>query len=223
MALAIMILTTSPTLGQRPFLVHSAVAGLLSFAFAVLFLNVASILIESMGRDPTITGRTALWQELIGMNPNLLFGAGFESFWLGPRIERLWQIFAWEPNESHNGYLEIFLNLGLVGVTLLVIIIAAGYRNAIGLLRRDSHEGSLRLAYFVVGLTYSFTEAGFRIMNPVWIMFVLGATAVPASAAAVSAAKDAAAQVAASAGKRPGNVRRVPLRPLGRTTQGNTA
>jgi hypothetical protein len=39
----------------------------------------------------------------------------------------------------------------------------------------------------------------------------------------VSAAKDAAAQVAAYAGKRPGNVRRVPLRPLGRTTQGNTA
>jgi exopolysaccharide production protein ExoQ len=218
MAIAIMIITTSPTLGRRPLLVHSAVFGLLSFAGAVLFLNVGAALVESLGRDPTITGRTALWQQLVGMNPNVLFGAGFESFWLGPRIRRLWEIFAWEPNEGHNGYLEVFLNLGLVGVTLLTVVIATGYRNAIGLLRRDPEEGSLRLAYFVVGLSYSFTEAGFRIMNPVWIMFVLGATAAPAGAVAASAAKRAAAQVAAYAGRTPANVRRVPLRPLGRTT-----
>jgi exopolysaccharide production protein ExoQ len=219
MAVAIIFVTTSRTLGQRRLLVHSTVMGLMVFAFAVLFLNVGSSLVESMGRDATtLTGRTALWQQLPGMSPNIVLGAGFESFWLGRRIERLWAIFAWEPNEAHNGYLEVFLNLGIIGVTLLALVIVTGYRNALAMLRRDTEGGSLRLAYLVVGLTYSFTEAGFRMMSPVWISFVLGAIAVPAAQTA-AAAKGAVAQVAGRI-PRPSavNVRRVPLRPLGRTT-----
>ena len=179
MATSLMALSSVPALAKRRSVLHFAVAGCLSVAFAVLFLNIGPGLVESMGRDPSITGRTELWDELRSMNPNVLLGAGFESFWMGPRLAKLWGIFRWRPNEAHNGYFEVFLNLGLVGLILLAVVICTGYRNAFRMLTRDPRVGALRLAYFLIGTAYSFTEAGFRLMSPVWICFILAALAVP--------------------------------------------
>ncbi len=41
--------------------------------------------------------------------------------------------------------------------------------------------GGIKLAYFVTGVIYSLTEAGFRVMSPVWIAFILAIVAVPPS------------------------------------------
>src|SRR2546425_1244841 len=136
-------------------------------------------LVETLGRDSTLTGRTALWSDLLKTNLNPLFGTGFESFWLGPRLQELWSIYWWHPNEAHNGYLEVFLNLGWMGVGLLALVMVTGYRNVLSTFRRDRDAGRLRLAYFVVTLIYNFTEAGFRMMNPVWIFFLLTTALVP--------------------------------------------
>ena len=81
--------------------------------------------------------------------------------------------------EAHNGYLEVFLNLGWIGVTLLAAIMVTGYRNILVEYRKDPDLGRLRLAYFVVGVVYNFTEAGFRMLNPIWSMFLLATMAVP--------------------------------------------
>ena len=113
------------------------------------------------------------------MVPNYFVGAGFESFWLGPRLERLWSVFHWKPNEAHNGYFEVLLNLGAIGLLLLLILLITGYRNAMTWYRRDPEAGRLRLAFILVGVIYSFTEAGFRLMSPVWIFFLLATMAVP--------------------------------------------
>ena len=72
----------------------------------------------AVGRDPTLTDRTKIWSLVLSMHTNPLVGAGYESFWLGPRLQKIWQVFG-PLNESHNGYLEVYLNLGLIGVTLL--------------------------------------------------------------------------------------------------------
>ncbi len=184
MATALMILTTVPVLGRKRAVLHVAVISMLMFAFAALFLHVGSGLVETMGRDSTITGRTELWSELLVMNPNPLFGAGFETFWLGPRLAKLWGLFRWHPNEAHNGYLEVFLNLGMIGVLMLAVLIVTGYRNAVRTLIHDREAGMIRIAYILVALVYSYTEAGFRTMNPVWIAFMLGAMAIPTAATA---------------------------------------
>jgi O-antigen ligase len=81
--------------------------------------------------------------------------------------------------EAHNGYLEIYLNLGWVGITLLSLLLMAGYRNVIAMFGRDRQAGRIRLAFFVVAVVYSFTEAGFKMLTPVWICFLLAVTAVP--------------------------------------------
>lgn len=181
MATALMVVTLVPVLGRKRFVIHITVIALLAVAGSTLFLHVGTGALEEMGRDATLTGRTALWAELAHMNPNVLVGSGFESFWLGDRLQLLWSSpdRAWKPNEAHNGYLEVFLNLGAIGVFLLVIIIATGYRNALRMYRQDPEIGRLQLAYFLVAIGYSFTEAGFRMMTPVWICFMIAVSVWP--------------------------------------------
>ncbi len=182
LAVGLMVATSFSALARKRVVVHLLVVMMLSFAGAALFLGVGSELVEAMGRESTLTGRTGLWERLLKMNQNPLLGTGFESFWLGKRLEELWGIYSWRPNEAHNGYLEVFLNLGWAGVALLAVVIASGYRNIVGALRWHPHTGGLRLAYFVAGAAYGFTEAAFRMMSPVWIVFVLAIIAVPESA-----------------------------------------
>src|SRR3989449_9603612 len=86
------------------------------------------------------------------------FGAGFESFWLGERAMSLWKTHWWHPNQAHNGYLEVFLNLGGLGVALLSFVMAWGYQNVVVALHRDPELGRLKLAFFVVALLYNLTE-----------------------------------------------------------------
>jgi O-antigen ligase len=140
-------------------------------------LNPDAGVISTMGRNPTLTGRTDVWKSVLDMAPDPLLGAGFESFWLGPRLKKLWSIYVWQPNEAHNGYIEVYLNLGWAGVFLLALVILTAYRKVVRGLRLDMETGNLRLAYFVVALIYSLTEAGFRIFSSVWIVFLLSIVA----------------------------------------------
>jgi O-antigen ligase len=113
------------------------------------------------------------------MHTNPLIGTGFESFWMGSRLERVDLLVGQGIQEAHNGYLELYLNLGLAGVALLATLIVTGYRKVLAVLRRDPHVGRLRLAFFTAGVIYSLTEAGFRMMSPIWIAFLLAVTFVP--------------------------------------------
>ena len=135
--------------------------------------DVSKLVISSMGRDMTLTGRTELWSLLIDMQTNPLIGTGFESFWLGERAQKLWDIYWWRPNEAHNGYLETYLNLGWIGLLLLLGVIISCWRK----IRRRIIAGSdfvrLQLAFFCIALLYNITEAGFRELTPMWFMFLL--------------------------------------------------
>jgi O-antigen ligase len=155
------------------------VAGSVAFCFFALFLDLGSFLLEALGRNPTLTGRTDLWETLRGMAVNPILGAGFESFWLGARLEKLWSIYWWHPNESHNGYLEMYLNLGWAGVAFLAGLMMIGYRNIIKQLGEGSETAPLWLALFFVGVAYNFTEAAIRTLSPVWIFFMLAIMVLP--------------------------------------------
>ena len=76
-------------------------------------------------------------------------------------------------NEAHNGYIEVYLNLGWVGVVLISLILISGYKRAVSGLRVDPSFGGLMLAYLVAAAVYSLTEAGFRMMDPIWIFLLL--------------------------------------------------
>jgi len=174
---ALMMVAGTPGVAKTPSRLHAVVAaGVVAVLCGMLFMDVFAAV---MGRDTTLTGRTALWSELLQMSADPVLGAGFESFWLGDRATRLWARHWWRPNQAHNGYLEIYLSLGLIGVVLLAAVIVRGYRNVVATLYYDPSGGRLRLAYLTAAVLYNLTEAAFKGVHLVWIVCFLAVIRVP--------------------------------------------
>ncbi|HLH03511.1 MAG TPA: O-antigen ligase family protein [Bryobacteraceae bacterium] len=165
---------------RRPVIVHVLVLAMLAVSASVVFLGASPDVLRAMGRNPTLTDRTEVWGVLLTLVQNPLLGTGFETFWLGPRLAKMWDLYWWRPNEAHNGYLEIYINLGWVGIALLAIVILVGYQTVFRAWRRNPAIASLFLAYFFVGLVFNFTEAAFfRMQAPAWMFFLLAITRWP--------------------------------------------
>src|SRR5262249_52276695 len=134
-AMMLMMIAGAETLARRPTGLHVVFAtGLLVLVPGWVMFDAFT---EAFGRDATLTGRTELWQGLLRLAVDPIVGAGFESFWLGDRIANLWHQYWWHPNQAHNGYLDTYLNLGAIGVVLLIIMIVRGYSGVIRTLHYD--------------------------------------------------------------------------------------
>ena len=115
-----------------------------------------------LGRKPTLTGRTEIWQALLQANINPLIGTGYYSFWMGDRSEELFKQYYYRINEAHNGYLETYLNSGLIGLGLLLGVLVSAINRAKAEVVSGSDFGALRLAFMTAILVYGITEAVFR-------------------------------------------------------------
>jgi exopolysaccharide production protein ExoQ len=157
---------------RRQWVVHLVVVGLLFVPLYAAYFD--RDLVKNVGRNPTLTGRTDLWKQCLAIAGNPLVGTGFESFWLGWRIQRIWdENVGIRLNEAHNGYLELYLQLGWCGALLLAVGLARGYLRIIRGLRSDFSLGGLKLAYLVVALNYSHSEMGFRVQYCTWVFLLL--------------------------------------------------
>ncbi|MEB3829845.1 O-antigen ligase family protein [Phormidium sp. CCY1219] len=98
--------------------------------------NLEAIVVDGLGKDLTLTGRTPLWEylivEKISLRPWL--GYGFHGFWQPWRGKdnpaanaldgKLWMPSGngyWAPPHAHNGFMEIILDLGLVGFSIFAL------------------------------------------------------------------------------------------------------
>ncbi len=114
----------SPHIGQRLRLVVGVLApiGAIAVGIGVAFgfHNLALVL----GRDPTLTGRTAIWAQVaqfIQQRP--LFGYGYAAFWRGmqgPSFQVASSVH-FVVAHAHNGFLEIALELGAAGLLLFIL------------------------------------------------------------------------------------------------------
>jgi exopolysaccharide production protein ExoQ len=176
----VMLLCTRPAFRRTPGLVHLMALAVPACTSYVLFFQSSGALLQGLGRDPTLTGRTDAWHFVLTVPNDRLIGAGYESFWLGPRLMKMWDLIpGLKIQEAHNGYIEMLINLGWIGVALLGMLIATGYRHVIGAYRRTPDIGSLRIALFLTAVNTGFTEAAFRMMSPPWIAFLLATVIAP--------------------------------------------
>lgn len=84
------------------------------------------------GKDTTFSGRTDLWEYLISeISVNPIIGIGYQSLWVpeSQNILFLYKSFVWLPNEAHNGYLDIYLQLGFIGLSLVVVMLIRYFIN----------------------------------------------------------------------------------------------
>jgi len=108
------------------------------FLLSGILLGAAGVgvgsLTGSMGRSSDLTGRTELWGSIASMIlERPVLGYGFSGFWEGAssRASVVENAIGWSPSYSHNGYLEITLSLGVVGLFLFLWILRAGLRRAL--------------------------------------------------------------------------------------------
>lgn len=134
-----------------------------------------------LGRDPTLTDRTEVWLDAIALQSRPLTGMGFESFWLGARLDWMSAKWWWQPNQAHNGYIETYLNLGWIGLLLLFAFIVSTFRRAAaGLVSESDFEFSrLRLAFLFAILSHNYTEATFKAVHLLWTMLYIVAINIP--------------------------------------------
>ena len=136
--------------------------GLLAYLVLEFAFDFSTIVADLFDRDPTLHGRTGIWNAVLAMQTNPLLGVGYQSFWLGSRLVAVWSSLSTGfLNEAHNGYLEIYLSLGLVGLALLVLFMISSYRRACRQLTTSLHFASLTLGLWTVMVFYNFTEAAF--------------------------------------------------------------
>jgi exopolysaccharide production protein ExoQ len=179
----LIVATKLPAIQSRPGRVHTLVAMMvLAGAVSMLFGGQAGVT-HALGRSSSLSGRTDIWASVIPALSKPIVGDGFESFWIGPDVVKFrqglkgWWNGALDLNEAHNGYIEVYLNLGWIGVCLIVCILISGYRRAVSAFRLDPDIGSLMLAYVTASAVYGITEAGFRMLNPIWIFLLLAIVA----------------------------------------------
>jgi exopolysaccharide production protein ExoQ len=167
---------------------------LIQAAGDVSFLTTA---IEASGRDATLTGRTDLWTDLLRIAAERpLLGVGYGAFWIG-NTHNLWDVHLWKPTQGHNGYLDVYLELGGVGVALLVCLIIASFRAVMALMVTNVEQGMLHLIWLSIIVCHNLTESSYlRGSVDMWFLFALAIITVaprtPAPQTAVHAAAPAA-------------------------------
>jgi exopolysaccharide production protein ExoQ len=147
----------------------------LSYGFGV---DINQLVTSAVGRDATFTGRTNIWHAVLSTHTNPLLGCGYDSFWLGWRLKEVWRL-AGHYNEAHDGYLEIYLDLGYVGLAILGWLLISSYVVICKRMNTISvRYGSFALAMWTLLLFYNVTEAAFK-GQLIWIIFLLIVIVVP--------------------------------------------
>jgi exopolysaccharide production protein ExoQ len=163
-------------------------AGLL--ALTVIVGASADEILDVLGRDSTLTGRTELWAAVWGMiEQRPWLGYGYQAFWISPNgpAVAVWDALMWQAPSAHNGFLETWLGLGVVGLVLSTALFARTLVWAWRRLERVRDESTYwPLVFLLMLLGENTTESNFLDQNHLlWALFVATAThCYPALAAA---------------------------------------
>jgi exopolysaccharide production protein ExoQ len=88
--------------------------------------SAAADILDLLGRDSTLTGRTQVWQIVILMiEKNPIWGYG-SSFWAidSPGRQYAWAYLNWATPHAHNALLDIWLQLGVFGLIIACCMFA---------------------------------------------------------------------------------------------------
>lgn len=106
-----------------------ALALVLGVPILINLMTVGSVMFEPIGElnsrllaDPTFTGRDEIWSfALDNLAKRPLFGFGFEAFWGMPDLVNAWnyhESWGYRASDAHNGYLNLAVTTGLIGLAL---------------------------------------------------------------------------------------------------------
>ena len=128
-----------------------------------------------LGRDATLTGRADLWNDLMriaAINP--ISGIGFGSFWIGDLAHNLWDKYHWMPGQGHNGYIDVYLHLGLIGIIILCMVVLSSTRKLIMNYYDNISYFELKYVLLMMILLSNISETVYlRGTHNLWLIFLL--------------------------------------------------
>ncbi|MBD1857348.1 MULTISPECIES: O-antigen ligase family protein [Leptolyngbya] len=158
------------------------VALLTTSCISLVVIANAELIVAALGRDLTLTGRTGIWEVLsskIAARPWL--GYGYKGFWLdmdGESSDVWYATFFMSPN-GHNGYLDLVLDLGLVGLGIFAVsFVLAVARCAVWLRVQSQPMVAVFPLLYMVYLTLSNITESSLILEPNYIFWLLYVTIV---------------------------------------------
>jgi exopolysaccharide production protein ExoQ len=151
---------------------------LIGFGVSAPFLGGSNVAIfsSSLGRDETLTGRTEVWAAVLPVvKQHPLLGSGFGSFWTDARRQ------LYEIPTAHNGYLDILLELGAVGLAFCTMWLLSCARQLHRALSQDYDWASIAICFLIMGLVYNNTESALNSLTEhMTAVVVLTSLVVPA-------------------------------------------
>lgn len=161
-----------------------AVTALVAYALIEVSSGRAALtnnVVESFGRNTTFTGRmelwTAVWQEAV---KRPVFGHGFGGFWAGEFAQKVWEVHDWKPIDSHNGYIDVFNELGLVGLVVVFLVILSTFGRISRGFTGDFVSARFFMALFAMVLVHNLNETSLLNLNhPFWFLFLFMALLAP--------------------------------------------
>ena len=134
----------------------AAVLVLIAYGTSVPFLGGSDVaqFTSLLGRDTTLTGRTEVWADVLpAREQRPILGYGFGSFWTDARRE------LYDIPTAHNGYLDILLELGEVGLMLYCAWLLSCAKQLHRVLSSDYEWASVAICLLLMSLLYNVTES----------------------------------------------------------------
>ena len=142
--------------------------------------TIGSGILQMLGRDATFTDRDQIWAELIPIvMQRSILGHGYGGFWILATKNQV--------TEAHNGYLDVMLVLGVVGVFLVFGFVVSMCRAAHAALHRDFWWGALGFCFLIMIVLHNTSEASFlRTSDLLWSLLVFIRVLLPVVAQSMS-------------------------------------
>lgn len=135
-----------------------AVAGGVAFWFAG-----PEVILEALGKDPTLTGRTDIWESLMRrVAERPMTGYGYSAFWglESPPANFVRLETGWVVPSAHNGWIDLLVQLGWPGAILVGVILGGATLITVCRIGRAGvREGDWGLAYMAVFVLLSLSES----------------------------------------------------------------
>lgn len=117
-------------------------------------LVVGESITDAVGREATLTGRIEIWGKFLPLAmEESLIGHGVGGFWTDKMIN------THKLNTGHNGYLDLLLDYGFVGLVFFSLFLLSSCGRAHKDLSIDYEWGSLWIGFLVMCVIYNVAEA----------------------------------------------------------------
>jgi O-antigen ligase len=141
----------------------TCITGVEVFQNCFLQKPLTSYVLEAGDKDPTLTGRTDIWQLALEgtTTQEKILGKGYAIFWESSKSDHIRYLLDWDFFNGHNGYIDFYLQLGIIGEILLCFFLLHALVNVVKTSRTEIDYSKLWAAFFLMAIISNLSETNF--------------------------------------------------------------